>query len=93
MKFNLPSFLSCLINGLITKRERFVLGITSLTLLKKHSNGFVKKYPHLCLVKTFMEIGQKIYDVDKKSESSFKTCCPLTFLNKFLSPYKILIKL
>ena len=33
-------------------------------------------------------MGQNNYDFDKKSESSFETCCPLIFSNECLSPYK-----
>ena len=93
MQFNLPSFLSCLINFSITKREHFVFEITSFCLVKKYTEMVLsKRYSHFRFVKIYTEIGQNIYDVDKKSESSFETCCLLTFFNECLSPDKFQLK-
>ena len=33
-------------------------------------------------------MGQKMYDVDKKSEIIFETYCPLLFYNECSSPYR-----
>ena len=47
--------------------------------LKNILKWFLKKNEHPCLVKNMQKWDKNIYDVDKKSESSFETCCLLIF--------------
>ena len=55
--------------------------------LKIHLNGFFKKILTSLFGKK-QKWDKNIYDVDKKSESLFETCCPIIFFNECLSTDK-----
>ena len=57
MKFNLTSILSCLINCLIPKRERFVFGITYYKESKTGSSVFHAEETNISTVATINQMG------------------------------------
>ena len=55
--------------------------MVTFALLKNTLKWFRQKNTHIAVwYKCIQKLNKNIYGVDKKSESSFETCCPLIFL-------------